>query len=126
MEQQKALVCVVDDDPLYRDAICSMLEGTCYTTVTAGDGDEGLKQIHRSGARLLVIDMIMPTKEGLETIAEAKRRFGGIKVVAISGGGHTRPSDVLAWARELGANAILAKPFRKAALLTALADASSA
>jgi CheY-like chemotaxis protein len=126
MEQQNTLVCVVDDDPLYRETICTMLEGTRYATVTADDGEVGLKQLEKSGARLLVIDMFMPCREGLETISEAKRRFNDIKVIAISSGGHTQVGDVLNWARELGADTCLAKPFRKAALLAALADVSAA
>jgi DNA-binding response OmpR family regulator len=114
-------VCVVDDDPLYRQAICFMLHPAGYQTVEAEEGEAGLKEIERARATVLIVDMLMPGKEGMETITEAKRRFPGLKIIAISGGGIMKKSDLLSLARNLGADACLEKPFRAKELLETLA-----
>ena len=112
-----ATVCVIDDDQLVRSTICSALEAAGFVTVEAEDGIAGLETIERTHARVAVIDIIMPTREGLDVIVDATRRFPELKVLAVTGGGRMGPTDYLDLALQLGAHDVLAKPFRNAELV---------
>lgn len=114
----QTLVCVIDDDTNVRQTICTILETAGYVTSQARDGREGLEAIARTRAAIAVIDILMPNQEGLETIAQSKERFPGIKVLAITGGGHSGTHSYLTLASALGADATLPKPFRSEELLT--------
>ncbi|MDZ4865714.1 MAG: response regulator [Alphaproteobacteria bacterium] len=118
----KTTVCVVDDDPAVRHAICSMLERGGYATAQASDGKCGLSEIERSAAAVAVLDIIMPDHEGIETIALVKERFPNVKILAISGGGAIGAETYLTMARGMGADATLAKPFRADVLLPLIAE----
>ena len=61
---------------------------------------------------LVITDIIMPNKEGLQVIKEFRRKNSILPIIAISGGGHTKNENFLNAADELGASAILPKPFR--------------
>jgi DNA-binding response OmpR family regulator len=112
-----ATVCVIDDDELVRRTICSALEAAGYATVQAEDGIEGLKTIERTNARVAVIDIIMPSREGLDIIVEATRRFPSLKILAVSGGGRIGPTEYLEMALQLGAHDMLSKPFHNKDLI---------
>jgi DNA-binding response OmpR family regulator len=114
---QRSLVCVVDDDTGVRQTICMILETAGYVTSQARDGKEGLEAIARTRATIAVIDILMPNQEGLETIAQAKERFPGLKVLAITGGGQAGTLSYLTLASALGADAVLPKPFRSEELV---------
>ena len=62
-------------------------------------------------------DVIMPKKDGLETISEIRRKFPNMRIIAISGDARPSGSGALAKAKALGANGTLGKPFRQQALL---------
>ena len=68
----------------------------------------------------VVTDILMPEKEGIETIMELRRRRPRVKIVAISGGGQNDAKIFLNLANNLGANHVLSKPFRNEQLLSAL------
>lgn len=114
---KSATVCVIDDDLLVRKTMCNALEAAGFLTVEAEDGVQGLEAIERTRARIAVVDIIMPTREGLDIIVEATRRFPDLKVLAVSGGGRVGPTDYLELALQLGAHDTLAKPFRNADLV---------
>ena len=88
-------------------------------------GDEFLKEngkvavdcVNNATFDLVITDLIMPEKEGLETIADIRRSFAEIPIIAISGGGRLGPNDYLETARFIGANATLAKPFARTELI---------
>jgi len=71
----------------------------------------------------VITDLIMPEKEGLETITELRERHPGIKIIAMSGGGRLNNDDYLYMARKFGAACTLAKPFSREELKAALAKA---
>jgi CheY-like chemotaxis protein len=81
------VVCVIDDDEYVRLTLCAALTYAGFQTVQARDGACGLDAIARANAAVAVIDLIMPGKEGLETIIEAKARFPDLKILAVTGGG---------------------------------------
>ena len=114
---KSATVCVIDDDQLVRRTICQALEAAGFRTVEAEDGIAGLETIERSQARVAVIDIIMPTREGLDVIVDATRRFPNLRILAVTGGGKVGPTDYLEMALQLGAHDALAKPFRNAELV---------
>ena len=72
---------------------------------------------HRS-FDLVITDLLMPEKEGLETIVDIRRNNSWMPIVAISGGGRIGPRDYLDTARCMGATATLAKPFGRQELLS--------
>jgi CheY-like chemotaxis protein len=104
-------ILVIDDDHAVRSTICENLRDFGYKVTEASNGEEGIATIVQDGAPDLVItDIIMPKKEGLETIIEIRSRFPEVKLLAISGGGRVKVGDFLGMAEKLGCNASLQKP----------------
>lgn len=106
-----ARILVVDDEELIRYTMREILEEFGHEVVDAKNGNECLTLQKESPFDLVITDIIMPEKEGLETITELKRTYPELKVIAFSGGGRTRHLDYLEKAKELGADEIIAKPF---------------
>lgn len=115
-------ILVVDDDASVRDVISEILRADGHTVTEAVNGHDALAQLNRQPFDLVITDLIMPEKEGLETIAEIRRRDTEVPIVAISGGGRIGPGDYLETSRFIGANATLAKPFARQELLTTIHD----
>lgn len=111
------LICVIDDDESVRQTVGRILKSAGYAVVDAKDGEAGLRAVERSNPTMIITDIVMPNREGIETIREAKQRFPGIPIIAISGGGRLGPDGFLDLALKLGADDCLAKPFRPAELL---------
>ncbi len=87
---------------------------------TAGNGEQALNLAREHSFDLAIVDLLMPLKGGLETIAEMRRDFPSVKIIAISGGGRTGPHDVLEKARQAGAHRTLEKPFTPKSLHDAM------
>jgi DNA-binding response OmpR family regulator len=117
------LVCVIDDDSQMREMMAQVLRRAGFTVVAAGDGEAGVEAVETSGARVVVTDIFMPNRDGLEAICSLRKKFPDIRILAISGGprlpSHT---DFLDAATELGADDSLAKPFRAADLVAKVSD----
>jgi DNA-binding response OmpR family regulator len=112
-----ARILIIDDESLIRDLLKKILEREGYEIVTASGGEEGIK-IHRENpADLIITDLIMPGKEGIETIMELRRDFKDVKIIAMSGGGRIDPETYLQLAKTLGAIKTIAKPFDRIELL---------
>lgn len=108
---RKHRILVIDDEEAVRHTICENLEYSGYEVIQATDGQHGLTMIDaQNPPDIIITDIIMPRKEGLEMIVEVKKLHPGIKLIAISGGGRTRTMDFLEIAKKLGADAILPKP----------------
>lgn len=104
-------ILVIDDDSAVRDVICDNLRDCGYEIQCAKDGEEGIEAI--SGGYkpdIVICDIIMPRKEGIETIIELRKELPDVKVIAISGGGRTKAVDFLKLAEKLGAKASVEKP----------------
>ncbi len=113
-------ILIIDDDESLRDALRRTLHKEGYTVVEAGDGQQGLKQLERVPVDLVLLDIFMPGKEGLETLRELRRLYPPLRVIAMSGGGSKGALDVLRWAKLLGARHTLEKPFSREQLLDAV------
>jgi len=113
-----AHVLVIDDDPLFREIANEILEQAGHAVTLASDGAqvEGLPAA--PAPDLAVVDMLMPERDGIETIAELVARWPDIRVIAVSGGGRNlEPNLLLRAAMALGAHATLAKPLEREAFL---------
>ena len=108
---QAEKILVIDDEPLLRQAISRILERAGYVAISAADGVEGLAAFRRERPALVITDLIMPEREGIETIRHILRDAPDTKIIAISGSGFMGAPDFLGMARELGASEILRKPF---------------
>jgi DNA-binding response OmpR family regulator len=115
-------VLVVDDDQLVRTTAKTILERAGYTVSVAGDGNGAIAEMSREEADLVVLDIIMPDKEGIETLLHLKRDHPGVKVIAISSGGRKGIDDFLMIAHRFGADAALKKPIRPQVLLAQAAN----
>lgn len=113
-------ILVIDDEEPIRDVLQQTLEHAGYDVAVAADGLEGIKSFRENPADLIIIDMIMPQKDGIETIMDLKIEAPELKIIAISGGGPSGPKDYLEVAEGIGASHILPKPITKDALLQAV------
>jgi CheY-like chemotaxis protein len=104
-------ILVIDDDPFVRRTMERLLQKSGYEVRLAVDGIEGLRAFRSQRPDLVITDIIMPQKEGLDTIRLLRTWDPDVKIIAISGGSRTSNVDFLKKAAELGASAILAKPF---------------
>lgn len=111
-----ARILVVDDEDDVRYALVQALATAGHDCVEASDGELALRRIADSDVELVVTDLLMPNREGLETIMEIRANRADIKIIAISGGGRVRNVEFLEAAKRLGADAYLRKPFRLAEL----------
>ncbi|MBA4805441.1 MAG: response regulator [Brevundimonas sp.] len=105
-----AIILVVDDDPTIRTIAAELLRAEQHAIIEAGDGDEALRVLDATHAELVVLDMLMPNRDGLETILEIRRRHPGVRILAISSGGSIGVGNLLNMARVFGADETLAKP----------------
>lgn len=113
-------VCVIDDDPLMLEHVAGMVTSLGFEVVTAEDVDTGLRRIEAQGSDAAVVDILMPDRDGLTFIMEARRTLPHLHIVAISGGGRLGAGSLLSMAGGLGADATLIKPFSNSDLAAAL------
>jgi CheY-like chemotaxis protein len=110
-------ILVIDDDETIRVLLRTILEREGYRVVDAPDGDKGLRQYQESPTDLVITDLIMPGKEGIETIRDLRKKFPHVKIIAVSGGGRIGPESYLKMAKGVGALRTLSKPFDRLVLL---------
>jgi signal transduction histidine kinase/CheY-like chemotaxis protein/PAS domain-containing protein len=115
-------ILVIDDEPGMLKLFTNKLAGKGYEILEAANGKQGLEIYHKSLPDLVITDIVMPEKEGIETITELKKQFPDVKIIAMSGGGRTGPEDYLFMAKRLGAMQTFAKPIDWAKLLMAIEE----
>ncbi len=118
-----ACILVIDDSKLVRDVLRQFLVKAGHEVVEAEDGLAAVAAYGTRRADLVICDLVMPNKDGLETLCELRRLDPGAKVIMISGGMSENNAGNIAAARALGAVALMAKPFARASLLEAVAAA---
>lgn len=105
-------ILVIDDDLQFNGMITMILEDAGYEVRSAHDGIEGLKMFMQERPDLVITDLYMPEKEGLETIMELRQADQDIRILVMSGGSpHMNMSDMFNTAEMFGADAALPKPF---------------
>jgi CheY-like chemotaxis protein len=115
-----ARILIVDDEPDILVILDRMLRKMSHETVLAANGKEAVQRLNEGAVDLVITDLIMPESEGIETIAQVRKRWPSLKIIAMSGGGRQSPTPYLAVAGRLGADATLAKPFDRAELAEAV------
>jgi DNA-binding response OmpR family regulator len=115
-----AKILVIDDDSGVREVMARALARDGHEVVTAADGNEGLSVARREPPDLVITDIFMPEREGLDTIMELRKWRPDLRIIAISGGGHFASGDYLRVARDMGAAVTLNKPIDLRALSSAV------
>lgn len=115
-------VLVVDDDDLVRETLRNYLATSGFDVLVASDGEEALALLTHEAVDLVLTDLIMPNREGIETIVELRRQESPPKIIAISGGGRSADADFLHMATMLGADDTLRKPFSRGDLIAKIND----
>lgn len=115
----KKTVLIIDDDPYFVEMLSEMLEKEDFQVFTAPDGIQGTALFKDNAGQidLVLTDIIMPDKEGIETIIDLKKTHPDVKIIAMSGGGRIGPQTYLQCAKELGADHAIEKPFSRKTLL---------
>lgn len=119
-ERIVARILVIEDDNEVRDYLESVLSRDGYEVEGASNGKDGVALFQVNPADLVITDIIMPEKDGIETIMDLKRVNSTLKVIAISGGGRSEPENYLHSAKLIGANLTLKKPFSNEEMLQAV------
>ena len=117
-----ARIIIIDDDVQILNMLRQMLEREGYDVAEASNGKQGIRLYREEPVGLIITDIIMPEKEGIETISELKRDYPDVKIIAISGGGRIDPEVYLDMAKKLGAQRTFTKPVERKQLLNAVRD----
>src|SRR5215510_15469895 len=104
-------ILIIDDEPELRLMIREALEAAGYEVEEAQNGAEGLSLHRKWPFHLIITDIFMPGKDGLEVIKELRHDNEFLPVLAISGGGLYHAEEALMAARKVGASEVLQKPF---------------
>jgi DNA-binding response OmpR family regulator len=111
-------ILVIDDDEMVRRMVTRILHSDGHEVLCAADGAAGMMLLREHAPAVVITDIIMPEQEGIETILSIRREKPEVKIIAISGGGLFGEIEVLKMARLLGADEVIAKPFRAQDLLS--------
>ena len=120
-----AHILLVEDDQLVSETLASVMMSSGHTVVKASNGIEGLKRFAEHAFDLVVTDIIMPDKEGIEMILDMRKHKPETKIIAISGGGRTGNVEFLNMAASVGAMATLKKPISLAKFRNVLTETLS-
>jgi len=105
-------VLVVDDEPSVRNMVAAMIEPAGYDVIEAVNGAEAVNTCKKVPVDLIITDIVMPKKNGIDLIMEIKKEFPDTPIIAISGGGGIEGRyNYLEIAKLIGANYVLKKPF---------------
>jgi len=110
-------ILLVEDDDDVREMVYQILTREGYEVEQTANGRLALESFQKNPADLVITDLIMPEKEGLEMIRDLVNGYTGVKIIAISGGGRLDPGDYLRTARVFGARKTIHKPFGRSELL---------
>jgi CheY-like chemotaxis protein len=105
------VVLVVDDDAMIRDVIRSALEGAGHRVIEAAEGSEALQKLTEGSVELLIVDIMMPKKGGIETLMELRRSVPGIKTIVVTGKVDTDSASFKNLIHAFGVQQVFPKPF---------------
>jgi DNA-binding response OmpR family regulator len=116
MESHMALIMLVDDDPQMLRLLRDVIELDGHRALLAEDGEIALGYFKENMPDLVITDILMPNKEGLEFISEVRELHPSLKIIAYSGGGSSDPESYLEFASGMGADRVFTKPMPLAEL----------
>lgn len=115
-------ILIIDDETNILLMLKKMLERSGYEIDLASNGEEGLRLFRNTPSDLVITDIIMPEKEGLETIREMRKMQPEMKIIAMSGGGKISADNYLETAKIFGASRIIEKPFTQQAMVSTVKE----
>ena len=115
-------ILVIDDDPMVRDTLRLILTAAGHQFALAFDGKAGLKAFGELNPDLVITDILMPEKEGMETIRDLREIRPDVPIIAISGGGRVGNMSFLRVAERFGANRTITKPFEPEHIVSTIAE----
>ena len=115
-------ILIIDDERPLRQVLRSILSRAGHTVFDAPNGHEGLALWRKELVDVVVTDIFMPEKDGIEVIMEIKESTTKPKIIAMSGGGSKRQLDVIQGALMLGADRVIQKPFDQQVLLSTVEE----
>ena len=113
-------ILVIDDEQLLRSTVVMILTRAGFTVEEASDGQAGIAMFHKNPPDIVLTDIFMPNRDGIEIITELKHSSPQTKIIAMTGGGHLRMMEIASAAQVLGADHVLNKPFDSESLLAAI------
>jgi two-component system, chemotaxis family, chemotaxis protein CheY len=119
-------ILVMDDEAQILRLVREILHAAGHQVLCAADGIAGMALFRKEAPEVVIVDIVMPEQEGIETILAIRRESPRVKVIAISGAGPVGDVDVLKMARALGADDVISKPFRAQELLSRVRSLVSA
>ena len=125
-EEPAARILVIDDEDQVRGSMVRVLQRLGYDATGAEDGEAGLRHVRANPTDLVITDMQMPGKSGLEVLLELRSLDPRLPVIAMSGGDSSKQLDLLGSAGLLGAVAVMMKPYTMDELTTAVRGALQA
>ena len=117
----RAKILVVDDSPTELRLVAGPLESSGYVVVTAADGDEALHKVSQERPDLIVLDVILPKKNGFQVCRELKSGADTKDIPIILLTSKTMETDRF-WGLRQGADAYMTKPFMDHELLTSVGN----
>lgn len=115
-------ILVIDDEELILNFLRDLLIEEGFEVLTAPNGEEGLALFETNPVDLVITDIIMPVKDGLDTILELKKKAPELPVIAISAGGNIPKERYLAVAGYMKNTKTLAKPFTRDEIISAVKE----
>jgi len=115
-------ILVTDDDPEIRTSLALALRSQGYQVDTACDGNDAIAKCEEHVPDLVMCDIFMPNKDGLDTMRELRQKHPHVKLIAFSGGGEYKLTTPLLIAKHMGADRILTKPISMDELVTTVSE----
>ena len=119
-------VLLIDDDVEIRELLHQVLVSLGYDARTTETGAQGLDAFRASPADVVLLDMFMPDRDGLETLRDLRRINPNVRVIAMTGGGTYKNVGILKPALLLGARKLLYKPVTPTELRDAIEEVMAA
>jgi len=113
-------ILVIDDEQLLRSTVVTILTRAGFSVEEASDGQAGIAMFHKNPPDVVLTDIFMPNRDGIEIIKELKHSNSQTRIIAMTGGGHLRMMEIASAAKVLGADHVLDKPFDSESLLAAI------
>jgi two-component system response regulator TrcR len=104
-------ILLIEDDPQFHIFVKNVLENNDYCVDSAFDGVEGTRLLSEQVPDLIVIDLLLPKKDGIRFITETRVKYSNIPIIAMLGSQSKYSASFLKSARSLGASQTLEKPF---------------
>ncbi len=123
MSADGVTVLIADDDKLVLATYKYSFERHGYHVLVAENGNAALAHLEKATVDVVFLDILMPQKEGLETLLEIKQRFPGLPVYVMSGGAGRSKQDILAMAKKFGATDVIRKPVTPQVLIARIEEA---